>query len=74
VTPASALVLIGFGVGALAVAGRGVSRAPSLRAQADMLREQTRQAQLNSAQASLHARELAARWSALEDAARREGR
>jgi hypothetical protein len=72
VTPATALALLGFGIGALVVTDRSGSReSPSLRA--DTLREQTVQAQEISARASRRARELMDQWSAAEDAAREAG-
>jgi hypothetical protein len=69
------LVLLGFGIGALAVAGRSAAREPqlTLRQHADTLREQTSQAQETSARASRRARELMDQWSVAEDAARKTG-
>lgn len=80
-TPATALVLLGFGVGALMVAGRGLLREQpssslreqsSLRTRADALRQHARAAQEHSARISLAARELMAKWNEAEDVARRE--
>jgi len=74
VTPAIALVLLGFGVGALVAADRGAPRGPlSLRARADTLRKETSRAQEISTLASRRARELMDRWSEAEDAAREAG-
>lgn len=73
-TPATALVLLGFGLGALVVADRTSPREPqSLQARADTLREQTSRAQEVSARASQRARELMDQWIAAEDAARKAG-
>lgn len=71
-TPATALVLLGFGVGALVVADRTAlrERAP-LRA--DTLREQAVRAQEASARASRRARELMDQWIAAEDDAQKAG-
>lgn len=74
-TAASVLVLLGFGVGVLIIAGRSPAndRAQTLRSHADALREQTSRAQETSARTSRHARELMDQWSAAEDAARKAG-
>lgn len=74
-SPATALVLLGFGLGALVVADRSSPRGPlSLRASTDALRAQTVQAQELAAQASRRARELMDQWIAAEDDACKEGR
>jgi len=74
-TTGTALVLLGFGVGALIGAGQAAPREPqSPRARADALRERAAFAQQSSARASHHARELTAMWSDAENAARREVR
>jgi hypothetical protein len=69
-----AIVLLGLGVGVVVAANR--SSAPttpqSPRARADALRVQAADAQLASARASQIAREITARWSVAEDAARKE--
>lgn len=70
----TALVLLGFGVGALVVADHARSRGSlSLRDRADALRAQTSRAQETSASASRRARELMDQWSAAEEAARKAG-
>jgi len=78
VTPGAVIVLLGFGLGALVVAGqsspRGATESSSPRERADALRAKTIQAQQASARASRTARELMAAWSAAEDAARKEER
>lgn len=67
-----ALTLLGFGLGALIMTGGGQT-AP--RASADALRDRAIEAQRISAAASQRARELAAQWSAAEEARRfKEGR
>jgi hypothetical protein len=75
VTPATALVLLGFGVGALVVADRAVAPSGqlSLRARADALRAQASSAQDASARWSARARKLMDQWSAAEGAARKAG-
>ncbi len=75
-TSATALTLLGFGLGALLVAGNQPDpRGPrTLRERAGALRGRALAAQQNSARASLLARELTACWSEAEDAARRDGR
>lgn len=70
-TAGTALVLLGFGLGTLIAASQAAPYA-SPRARADMLRERALEAQQRSAQASRAARELTARWSEAENAARRE--
>jgi HD-like signal output (HDOD) protein len=71
-TPGTALVLLGFGLGALIVVGRSNPRALPLspREQADTLRKRALEAQRCAARASQLARDLAARWTEAEDAAR----
>jgi len=71
VTPATALVLLGLGLGTLIAASPAQRRTPSLRERADTLRAQTSRAQEASARASSRARELMDQWSAAEDAARK---
>jgi len=71
VTPGTTLVLLGLGLGALVVTGPSTPQ-PSLRARADALRTLTITAQRNSASAAQLARDFRARWSAAEDAARRQ--
>lgn len=73
-TSATALVLLGFGIGALVVADHAASRGPrSLRESADTFRTLARQAQERSAATAQRARELANQWSIAEDAARKAG-
>lgn len=70
-TPGTAFVLIGFGIGALVVAGRAAPRGvANARGSADDLRGRAIEAQARAAIAAREARDLAARWSAA--AARRE--
>ena len=74
-TAGTALVLLGFGLGTLIAASQAAPREPqSPRARADNLRERAAFAQQSSARAAQYARELAARWSDAENAARREAR
>jgi len=76
VTPGTAFVLLGFGLGALIVAGGSDPRASrqAMQTRADALRSRVLEAQNSAARASQAARDLAAQWSVAEDAARREGR
>lgn len=75
--PTGMLVLLGLGVGAVAIAG-GINpreESSTARARADALRARTVEAQRRSACASKHARDLMDQWSAAEQVARRqEGR
>lgn len=75
-TVGTALVLLGFGVGALVVAGRPRSSprvaTPTQRDQTEMLRERAEEAQRRSARESQLARDLAAQWSEAVAAARTE--
>jgi len=64
VTPGTAIVLLGFGIGALVVAGRAEPRGvvrPQDRP--EELRDRAIEAQVRAATASREARELTARWS-----------
>jgi len=71
--PATALLLLGLGVVAVAAAGRSSSPRIALRDQADELRARAIHAQRISAKTSAQARELMEQWSAAERAAREAG-
>jgi hypothetical protein len=75
VTPGTALVLLGFGLGALVVVGgsgtRDIRVSESPRERADALRSRTIEAQAISARASQAARDLMDQWSRAEEAARK---
>jgi hypothetical protein len=73
-TSSLALVLLGFGVGVLVVAGRSNPHTATLtpREHTEMLRARAEDAQQRSAHASQLARDLMAQWSVAENAARRE--
>lgn len=72
-TPGTVLVLLGFGLGTLIMAGQSSPRATA-ESHADELRARVIEAQRISAAASQRARELAALWSRSEDAAQKERR
>lgn len=75
--PTGMLVLIGLGVGAVAIAGGTNPREfkVTARVQADALRTRTVEAQCRSARASKHARDLMDQWTAADKVARQqEGR
>lgn len=73
-SPATALVLLGLGLGALVVADRASPRvARPLRERAVVLQQQATRAQEASALSSRRARELVDQWSAAEDAAQKAG-
>lgn len=73
-TPGAALVLLGFGIGAFALAAKSATKEEqgrTLQERADALRAQTSRAQEAAARAARHASELLAQWNEIERAARR---